>query len=57
MRALLSKLKARLMELRADSEGFVVMATLGIFLLLFVLGASIYAVGETARLKIRIQNA
>ena len=57
MRKLLEKIRKRLVELRRDDEGFVVMATLGIFLLLFVLGASIYAVGETARLKIRIQNA
>ena len=46
-----------LLSLRRDDEGFVVMATLSIFLLLFVLCASIYAVGETARQKIRIQNA
>lgn len=57
MKGWLERLVARLMALRRDDEGFVVMATLGIFLMLFVLGASIYAVGETARQKIRIQNA
>lgn len=46
-----------LKSLRRNDDGFVVMATLGVFLLLFVLGASIYAVGETVRQKIRIQNA
>ena len=57
MKAFFARIQTRMKSLRGDEEGFVVMATLGIFLMLFVLCASIYAVGETARQKIRIQNA
>ena len=57
MKTLFARCLTRIKSLRGDEEGFVVMATLGIFLMLFVLCASIYAVGETARQKIRIQNA
>ena len=47
----------RIAGLRKDSEGFVVMSTLAIFLFIFVLCAFVYAVGETIHQKIRIQNA
>lgn len=40
-----------------DCRGFVVMSTLAIFLFLFVLCASIYAVGETIHQRIKLQNA
>lgn len=43
--------------LRKDCRGFVVMSTLAIFLFLFVLCASIYAVGETIHQRIKLQNA
>lgn len=47
----------RIAGLRKDSEGFVVMSTLAIFLFIFVLCAFVYAVGETIHQKIKIQNA
>ena len=47
----------RIAGLRQDRQGFVVMSTLAIFLFLFVLCASIYAVGETIHQRIKIQNA
>lgn len=47
----------RITGLRQDCQGFVVMSTLAIFLFLFVLCASIYAVGETIHQRIKIQNA
>lgn len=47
----------RITGLRLDCQGFVVMSTLAIFLFLFVLCASIYAVGETVHQRIKIQNA
>lgn len=47
----------RIAGLRQDCQGFVVMSTLAIFLFLFVLCASIYAVGETVHQRIKIQNA
>jgi len=53
----LAKMLNRLSSLRRDEEGFVVMVTLCLFLFLFVLCASIYAVGETVRTRIKLQNA
>lgn len=47
----------RLAGLRRDSEGFVVMSTLAVFLFIFVLCAFVYAVGETIHQKVKIQNA
>ena len=44
-------------SLKEDSDGFVMMLTLSIFLFLFVLCSSIYAIGETIHQKIRLQNA
>ena len=57
MRNLIARIFGRLCSLRRDEEGFVVAVTLAIFLFLFVLCASIYAVGETVRTKIKLQNA
>ncbi len=47
----------RITGIHKDCQGFVVMSTLAIFLFLFVLCASIYAVGETIHQRIKIQNA
>ena len=47
----------RLKSLFRNDEGFVMMATLSIFLFLFVLCASIYAVVDTVNEKIKLQNA
>ena len=47
----------RIRSLKSDDDGFVVMLTLALFLMLFVLCASVYAVGETIHQKIRLQNA
>lgn len=47
----------RIRSLRKDDSGFVLMLTLCIFLFLFVMCASIYAVGETIHQRIRLQNA
>ncbi len=47
----------RLVGLRRDAQGFVIMPTLGIFLLLFVFCSSIYAIGETIHQRIKLQNA
>lgn len=54
---ILKRIYERLRGFRRDENGFVVMAVLSIFLMLFVLCMSIYAVGETARQRIRLQNA
>ena len=47
MKRTLNYLWHRIAGLRKDSEGFVVMSTLAIFLFIFVLCAFVYAVGET----------
>lgn len=47
----------RITGIHKDCQGFVVMSTLAIFLFLFILCASIYAVGETIHQRIKIQNA
>lgn len=47
----------RLLSLRQDSEGFVLMSTLAIFLVLFLFCSSIYAIGETIHQRIKLQNA
>ena len=57
MKRTLNYLWHRIAGLRKDSEGFVVMSTLAIFLFIFVLCAFVYAVGETIHQKIKIQNA
>ena len=57
MLGMIASLWKRFASLRRDDEGFVVMATLSIFLFLFVLCASIYAIGETVRTRIKLQNA
>ena len=53
----MKKIIARILYLKQDNEGFVLMMTLSIFLFLFVLCSAIYAVGETIHQKIRLQNA
>ena len=57
MRRRLAEVLALLKGLGRDERGFVVMTVLCVFLFLFVLCCSIYAVGETVRQKIRLQNA
>lgn len=49
--------KAEMNRLRREESGVALMLTLSVVLLLYVLCAGIYAVGETARQKIEIQNA
>ncbi len=57
MKKLLQNLWNRIKDLHRDARGFVLMSTLAIFLFLFVLCASIYAVGETIHQRIKLQNA
>ena len=57
MKSMLQSLFCRLTALRRDEHGYAVMATLAIFLFLFVLCAAVYAVGETIHERIKIQNA
>ena len=57
MKRLLQGLFYRFVALRRDERGYAVMATLAIFLFLFVLCAAVYAVGETIHERIKIQNA
>ncbi len=57
MKNLFTNIWKRIAGLRKDCRGFVVMSTLAIFLFLFVLCASIYAVGETIHQRIKLQNA
>ncbi len=57
MKKALKNIWGRLLSLRKDSQGFVMMSTLAIFLFLFVLCASIYAIGETIHQRIKLQNA
>lgn len=57
MKKLLQNLWNRIKDLHRDTRGFVLMSTLAIFLFLFVLCASIYAVGETIHQRIKLQNA
>lgn len=47
----------RLAGLRRDSEGFVIMSTLALFLFIFILCSFVYAVGETIHQKMKLQNA
>lgn len=49
--------KAEMNRLRREESGVALMLTLSVVLLLYVLCAGVYAVGETARQKIEIQNA
>ena len=57
MKQLLKNVWDRIRGISADTQGFVLMSTLAIFLFLFILCASIYAVGETIHQRIKIQNA
>ena len=57
MKLLLKNVWDRIRGISADTQGFVLMSTLAIFLFLFILCASIYAVGETIHQRIKIQNA
>ncbi len=57
LKNLFTNIWERIAGLRKDCRGFVVMSTLAIFLFLFVLCASIYAVGETIHQRIKLQNA
>ena len=53
----LGELARRVRGFRKDSEGFVLMSTLAIFLLLFLFCSSIYAISETIHQRVRLQNA
>ncbi|MBQ9366907.1 MAG: hypothetical protein IJT83_03930 [Victivallales bacterium] len=57
MKEWLKQMALRLVGFRRDAEGFVLMSTLAIFLLLFVFCASIYAIGETIHQRVKLQNA
>lgn len=57
MKKIFQGLFYRFVALRRDERGYAVMATLAIFLFLFVLCAAVYAVGETIHERIKIQNA
>ena len=57
MNAFMNYCFCKLLSLRRDNDGFVVMFTLALFLLLFVFCASVYAVAETIHQRIRLQNA
>lgn len=57
MKRLFYGLLYRFAAFRRDERGYAVMATLAIFLFLFVLCAAVYAVGETIHERIKIQNA
>lgn len=57
LKKLFTNIWKQIAGLRKDCRGFVVMSTLAIFLFLFVLCASIYAVGETIHQRIKLQNA
>jgi len=57
MKKLFQGLLYRFVAFHHDERGYAVMATLAIFLFLFVLCAAVYAVGETIHERIKIQNA
>ena len=44
-------------RLRRDESGVALMLTLSVFMLLYVVCAGIYSIGETARQKVELQNA
>lgn len=57
MYAMASIFKTEMNRLRREESGVALMLTLSVVLLLYVLCAGVYAVGETARQKIEMQNA
>ena len=54
---MLSILKSEISRLRQEESGVALMMTLSIFMLLFVLCAGVYSIGETVRQKVELQNA
>ena len=44
-------------RLRRDESGVALMLTLSVFMLLYVVCAGIYSIGETVRQKVELQNA
>lgn len=54
---MLSILKSEIARLRQEESGVALMMTLSIFMLLFVLCAGVYSIGETVRQKVELQNA
>lgn len=54
---MLKILKLEVDRLGRDESGVALMMTLSIFLLLFVLCAGVYSIGETVRQKVELQNA
>lgn len=53
----LTGLHRRIRAFARDTRGYAVMSTLAIFLFLFVLCAAVYAIGETIRERVKMQNA
>lgn len=53
----LDVLKAEIRRLRRDQSGIALMVTLSVFLLLYTVCAGVYAIGETVRQKVELQNA
>lgn len=54
---MLEILRSELRRLRREESGVALMLTLSVFLLLYVVCAGVYAIGETVRQKIELQNA
>lgn len=55
--SLLAVLMKEIRRLRREESGVALMLTLSVFLLLYVLCAGVYSIGETVRQKIELQNA
>ena len=53
----LTILKSEIARLKREESGVALMMTLSVFLLLFVLCAGVYSIGETVRQKVELQNA
>lgn len=54
---LLKMLADEFLRLRREESGVALMLTLSVFLLLYVVCAGVYSIGETVRQKIELQNA
>lgn len=54
---MLAILKSEIERLRREESGVALMLTLSVFLLLYVVCAGVYSIGETVRQKIELQNA
>lgn len=54
---MLQILKSEMSRLGQEESGVALMMTLSVFMLLFVLCAGVYSIGETVRQKVELQNA